>query len=95
MRAVFVAVRHVLREGRLEVTASEDEESIETLSAGVPTNRVAIAFARGDRTGQCLGAEHLLEAGDELRVRQRDRRLSRRRHQLFPAILPRGGRGLG
>ncbi len=34
MRAVFVVVRHVLREDLLEMTATEDEESVETLSAG-------------------------------------------------------------
>ena len=36
MRAVFVVVvvRHVLHEDLLEMTATEDEESVETLSAG-------------------------------------------------------------
>jgi hypothetical protein len=33
MRAVFVVVRQVLREDLLEVTTTEDEESVETLSA--------------------------------------------------------------
>jgi len=34
MRAVFVVVRHVLGEDLLEMTTTEDEESVETLSAG-------------------------------------------------------------
>jgi hypothetical protein len=51
MRAVFVVVRQVLREDLLEVTTTEDEEPVETLSAGGAYESLGDRVRRGDRTG--------------------------------------------
>ena len=67
IRAVFVVVRHVLREDLLEMTATEDEESVETLSTGRAYESL------DDRVA--LSAEHLGEPGAELRVSVPDEEL--------------------
>ena len=80
MRAVFVVVSHVLGEHRFEMTTTEDEEPIETLSAGGAYeslgDRVRTRRSHGRLDDpDALRAEHLVEAGGELRVSVPDEEL--------------------
>jgi hypothetical protein len=80
MRAVFVVVRHVLREDLLEVTTTEDEEPVETLSAGRAYESLGDRVRTRRSNGRlddpnALSAEHLVEAGGELRVSVPDEEL--------------------
>jgi hypothetical protein len=80
MRAVFVVVRHVLGEDLLEMTTTEDEESVETLSAGRAYESLGDRVRTWRSNGRlddpdALSAEHLVEAGGELRVSVPDEEL--------------------
>jgi hypothetical protein len=80
MRAVLVVVSHVLGEDLLEMTATEDEESVETLSAGGAHESLGDRVRTWRSNGRlddpdALRAEHLVEAGGELRVSVPDEEL--------------------
>ena len=80
MRAEFVVVRHVLGEHRFEVTTTEGEESVETLSAGRAYESLGDRVRTWRSNGRlddpdALSAEHLVEAGGELRVSVPDEEL--------------------
>ena len=80
MRAVIVVVREVLGEDMLEIAPTEDENSVEALPADAAHEPLGDRVrSRGpDRRPDdpdALGAEHVVEAGGELRVSIADEEL--------------------
>ena len=51
MRAVIVEVAFILGQDCAQMPFTVDQQVVEALTACVPTDRSANAFARGDRTG--------------------------------------------
>jgi hypothetical protein len=80
VRTIAVVVREILGQDLLEMTASEDKEPVQTLSADGADKtlgeRVRLwGSNRSHDDPDALGAEHLVEAGGELRVSVTDQEL--------------------
>ena len=67
-----VVVRQVLDQDLLEMTTSEDDEPVQTLSADRADETLGEGVRPGRSTGlddpDTLGAKYLVEAGGELRI---------------------------